>query len=85
MLYNYRTLLFTAITIYFLILQDFSGGSPFNSLFFAVFMTVLSPTMFFLVGISHKEIGYDFLNRIFGEYESNYAVIRVFNSPIFIL
>ena len=37
-------------------------------------MTILSPAMFFLVGISHKEFGYDYLHRIYGEYKSNYTV-----------
>ena len=41
--------------------------------------------MFFLVGIGYKEIGYDYLHRIFGEYESNYATKGVFNSPVFLL
>ena len=68
-----------------LVLNDFSGGSPFSEFFCFVYTIILSPTMFFLVGISYKEIGYDYLHRIFGEYESNYATKGVFNSPVFLL
>ena len=83
-LYNYRTLLINIITIYFIFQNCLSAIAPFSNLFFTVFMMVITPTVYFVIGSTHKDFGFDYFYRIFGEYKYNFLSQGVFTSYQFI-
>ena len=83
-LYNYRTLLINIITISFIFQNCLSAMDPFSNLFFTVFMLVITPTVYFVIGSTHKNFGFDYFYRIFGEYKYYFLSQGVFTSYQFI-
>lgn len=79
-LYNYRTLLISIITLYYIFQNCFSAIAPFQSLFYTVFMIVITPAVYFIIGSTHKNFGFDYFYRIFGEYKYNFLSQGVFTS-----
>ena len=44
---------------------------PYNTLFFATHVALISPVLYFTEGITHMDYGYGIFHRIFGEYKFN--------------
>ena len=74
-------LLIMSVSIF---VNGLSGHKPFKTIFFNVFMTIITPAMFLVIAVTHKDYGYDFVNRIMGEYKLNFFHKNVFNDFQFI-
>ena len=44
---------------------------PYNAIFFATHVALVSPVLYFIEGIIHVDYGYGVFHRIFGEYKFN--------------
>ena len=69
----YRTILLMVIHLFFFITSGFTTMIPYNQLFFAAHVAIISPILYFLEGITNTDYGYGVLHRIFGEYKFNKA------------
>lgn len=83
-MYNYRTLLIFIIMLIWIISSGLSGQNPFKRVFFMSFMAIITPAMFLIIAVTHKDYGYDFLHRIMGEYKLNFFYRSVFKDFQFI-
>lgn len=58
--------------------HGFSASLPIKRLMFMIFMWIVSKLQIFLYAIQYKDVGYDYLYRIVGEYKRNFS-IRIFD------
>ena len=73
---NYRTF-FLGLTIGgYMSLNCFSGSLPVKNLMLIMFILLNSPFQIILFGISQKDVGYEYLYRIYGEYQKNFLIQR---------
>ena len=67
----YRTCLAMCIHFTFFVCSGFSITMPLKMKYFMIFMSVLSPLMYWVEAIFHIEYGQRILHRVFGEYKNN--------------
>ena len=56
---------------FFFFTSGFSVTLPYGVMFYAIFMSFISPFQYFVEGIYATDYGYGILHRIFGEYKQN--------------
>jgi len=78
-LFNYRTILFDLISVFYFAVSDLSGTSLLPLYWHAVYICLFTPLYFFAAGAFSKDIASDYMNRIFGEYKGNFAFQSVFS------
>jgi hypothetical protein len=78
-LFNYRTILFDLISVFYFAVSDLSGTSLLPLYWHAVYICLFTPLYFFVAGAFSKDIASDYMNRIFGEYKGNFAFQAVFS------
>lgn len=62
-----------------MLLNAFSAVIPVDYLVLISFMAIVSPLQILMIGISYKDVGYDYLHRIYGEYKRNNGNNGLFN------
>ena len=53
--------------------SGFSGAIPYTDVYYYVFMIFLAPIQILVYSIFYKDIGYDYLYRIYGHYKYNFS------------
>lgn len=76
-LFIYRTLFLGIIISVYMCLHGFSASLPIKRLMLILFIVVVSPTQIVLHGLSFKNVGFDYVHRIYGEYKRN-ALMNMF-------
>ena len=53
-------------------LSGFSSVLPVNEMVYISYLAVITPLQIFLIGISYKDVGFDHVHRVYGEYKRNF-------------
>lgn len=69
----YRSLISFLILFTYMIQSGFSGAIPYTDMYFIVFMIFLAPLEILVYATFYKDIGYDYLYRIYGHYKYNFS------------
>jgi magnesium-transporting ATPase (P-type) len=64
----YRTFFLAFIMADGMSINGFTASLPVKNLMLIMFIVLVSPLQIVLFGISHRDVGYDYLYRIYGEY-----------------
>lgn len=69
----YRSLISFLILFTYMIQSGFSGSIPYTDIYFSTFMIFLAPCEILVYATFYKDIGYDYLYRIYGHYKYNFC------------
>ena len=69
-LIQYRTLFLALIIL--CLMCSFKGPIPIHSLMLIMFLLLISPIQIIVYGVSYQDTGFEYLHRIFGEYQRNF-------------
>ena len=70
----YRTFLLAFVMCAYMIMQDYSASIPVKSLMLIMFIVLVSPIQIIVQGFSFRDVGFEYLHRIYGEYQRNFMV-----------
>ena len=56
-----------------MIQSGFSGAIPYTEIYYYVFMIFLAPFEILVYSVFYKDMGYDYLYRIYGHYKYNFT------------
>ena len=74
----FRTFLLALIISSYMCIHGFSASSPFKRLMIILFIVLVSPLQIVMHGFSYRDVGYQYIYRIYGEYKRNFMV-NLFN------
>lgn len=69
----YRSLVTFLILITYMIQTAFSGSLPFTDFYYYTFMLVIAPFEILIYSMFYKDVGYEYLYRIYGHYKYNFS------------
>jgi hypothetical protein len=55
-------------------IHGYSASLPFKRMMIIMFYVIVSPVQIFMYGFTYKDVGYNYLYRIYGEYKRNFIV-----------
>jgi energy-coupling factor transporter transmembrane protein EcfT len=70
----YRTFFLVLIFGTFMIIHGFTASLPVKRMMVIMFFVIVSPIQIFMYGFTFKDVGYNYLYRIYGEYKRNFTV-----------
>jgi magnesium-transporting ATPase (P-type) len=74
----YRTFLLAWIISTFMCIHAFSASLPFKRLMIILFIVLVSPLQIFFHGFSYRDVGFQYIYRVYGEYKRN-MMVNLFN------
>jgi hypothetical protein len=74
----YRCFLLAFVIGFYMCYHCFSASMPAKNLMMIMFMVLISPLQLILFGFSHRNVGFQYLYRIYGEYKRNF-MCNLFN------
>jgi magnesium-transporting ATPase (P-type) len=74
----YRTFLLAWIISTFMCIHSFSASLPFKRLMIILFIVLVSPLQIFFHGFSYRDVGFQYIYRVYGEYKRN-VMVNLFN------
>ena len=69
----YRSLIAFLIVTTYMIQSGFSGQLPFTNFYYYMFMLVIAPLSILVFSMLYKDVGYEYLYRIYGHYKYNFS------------
>ena len=75
------SLLFLVLATY-MMRSGFTGSIPFTNFYYFLFQIFLAPASILIYAIFYKDIGYEYLYRIFGHYQYNFSFNLVENESV---
>jgi magnesium-transporting ATPase (P-type) len=69
----YRSLVIFLILTTYMIRSGFSGQMPFTSGYYFTFMLFIAPLEILIYSTFYKDVGYEYLYRIYGHYKYNFS------------
>jgi hypothetical protein len=58
----------------YILLSGISSSNPVNNIIFLSFLFFISPLQILIYGIGYRDVGFDYLHRIKGEYKRNFTI-----------
>lgn len=71
--FYYRSLVTFLILCTYMIRSGFSGSLPFTNFYYYVFMLLMAPAEILIYSTFYKDVGYEYLYRIYGHYKLNFS------------
>ena len=69
----YRSLITFLILTSYMIQSGFSGSLPFTNFYYYTFMLLIAPGEILIYSTFYKDVGYEYLYRIYGHYRYNFS------------
>lgn len=80
----YRSLITFLILTSYMIQSGFSGQLPYTSFYYYFFMLFIAPGQILIYSTFYKDVGYEYLYRIYGHYKYNFSFSLVEVECVFI-
>jgi hypothetical protein len=57
-----------------MMVNGFSAVFPVKEIVYISFLLIISPVQIFIFAIGYREVGFEYINRIYGEYKRNFTI-----------